>query len=70
MYTFQEMDVLPTFSIDRIKGLQQDYLVCRPTRGWFTRGVLMDEKHSAGHGWGMGCYDVLSDLIKNVFDEL
>ena len=69
MYTPQEMDALLTFNIDRIKESLQDYLLCRPTRGWFSRGVLMDEKHSAGHRWGLECYDVLSDLVKNVFHK-
>lgn len=69
MYTPQEMDALLTFNIERIKESLQDYLLCQPTRGWFTRGMLMDEKHSAGHRWGLECYDVLCDLLRNVFDK-
>lgn len=68
MYTPEQMDYLLALNVERIILSLQDYISCRPTTNWYTRGRAMDEKLASTHKWGMDCYDVIKEQVK-IMDE-
>ncbi len=64
MYTSEQMDYMLALNIPRIIGSLKDYVNSSPTLNWYTRGVAMDTYLSSTHRWGIDCYDVILDNLK------
>lgn len=68
MYTPEEMDYILMLNLPRIITSIEDYLNASPTKNWYTRGRVMDQKLAASHKWGIECYDILN-LCLNSYDS-
>ncbi|MDE7309149.1 MAG: hypothetical protein K2N61_10920, partial [Lachnospiraceae bacterium] len=68
MYTAKEMDYILMLNLPRIITSIEDYLNARPTKNWYTRGRVMDQRLADSHKWGIECYDVLN-LCLNSYDS-
>lgn len=66
MYTPEQMNYLLALNLKRIIASLVDYIECRPTTNWYTRGRAMDEKLASTHKWGLDCYDVIKEQIETM----
>ena len=69
MYTPEEMQRITSFDLTRIIESLDDYLSCKPTKNWYTRGHVMDNSLASSHTWGIDCYDTLDLFCQNWSNE-
>lgn len=59
------------FSVDflRIKKSIEDYIMCRPTYGWYSRIRGINNTIYHAHMWGINCYEVLKKHVYSLEND-